>query len=111
MELGALICQARTPACDRCPLRIRCAWQLAGSPPNDGLPRRGQTYQGTDRQVRGRLLAALRGSSSPVSWQRLAASWPDDVQRSRALDGLLTDGLVVALPRRLYALPGEHAPA
>jgi A/G-specific adenine glycosylase len=110
MELGALICQARTPACDQCPLRARCAWQLAGRPPDDGVPRRGQTYEGTDRQVRGRLLAVLRDSSGPVSLRRLAASWADDVQRSRALAGLVADGLVVALPRKRYALPGEHSP-
>jgi A/G-specific adenine glycosylase len=110
MELGALICQARTPACDQCPLRASCAWRLAGSPRDDDVPRRGQAYEGTDRQVRGQLLAVLRGSSGPVSSHRLAASWPDGVQRSRALDGLLTDGLVVALPRKLYGLPGEHPP-
>jgi A/G-specific adenine glycosylase len=110
MELGALMCQARTPSCDRCPVRARCAWRLAGSPPDSGPPRRGQSYHGTDRQVRGRLLAVLRDSTGPVSLRRLAASWPDDVPRSRALDGLLTDGLVVALPRKQYALPGEHSP-
>ncbi|NUR96424.1 MAG: A/G-specific adenine glycosylase, partial [Kribbellaceae bacterium] len=32
MELGALVCTARTPNCADCPIRSRCAWVLAGSP-------------------------------------------------------------------------------
>ena len=44
----------------RCPIAAQCAWRLAGKPAHDGPPRRGQTYAGTDRQVRGRLLAVLR---------------------------------------------------
>lgn len=107
MELGALVCQARTPDCDHCPLRIPCAWRQAGYPPDDGPPRRGQAYEGTDRQVRGRLLAVLRDSAAPVPVSLLAAAWPDDVQRSRALQGLLADGLVVESAGAAVALPGE----
>ncbi|MCR8675208.1 A/G-specific adenine glycosylase, partial [Micrococcus sp. HG099] len=33
MELGALVCTARSPACERCPLADACAWVAAGSPP------------------------------------------------------------------------------
>ncbi|MCM3885121.1 A/G-specific adenine glycosylase, partial [Frankia sp. R82] len=33
MELGALVCVARTPRCPACPLLERCAWVRAGSPP------------------------------------------------------------------------------
>ena len=29
MELGALVCTADAPACDRCPVRDRCAWRAA----------------------------------------------------------------------------------
>jgi A/G-specific adenine glycosylase len=105
MELGALICTARTPNCADCPIRSDCAWVGAGSPPYDGPPRRGQTYEGTDRQARGRLLAVLRAASAPVSKDTLDASWPDAVQRERALDGLVADGLVEPLTRRRYRLP------
>jgi A/G-specific adenine glycosylase len=42
MELGALICRARAPQCDRCPVADRCAWRLAGYPPSPGPPRKGQ---------------------------------------------------------------------
>jgi A/G-specific adenine glycosylase len=106
MELGALICTARTPRCADCPIRSQCAWILAGSPPYDGPPRRGQTYEGTDRQARGRLLAVLRAASAPVPKATLDTCWPDAVQRERALDGLVADGLVEPLARELYRLPG-----
>jgi A/G-specific adenine glycosylase len=105
MELGALICTARTPRCTECPIRGRCAWILAGSPPYDGPPRKGQTYEGTDRQVRGRLLAILRATAKPVPKAELDECWPDRVQRERALDGLVADGLVEPLPRSRYRLP------
>ncbi|MFK4082660.1 A/G-specific adenine glycosylase [Kribbella sp. NPDC020789] len=105
MELGALVCTARTPRCADCPIRSQCAWVLAGSPPYDGPPRKGQTYEGTDRQVRGRLLAVLRSEQGAVPKKALDACWQDQVQRERALDGLVADGLVEPLPRNRYRLP------
>lgn len=107
MELGALVCTARGPRCDACPVAGVCAWRLAGSPVDPlAPPRRGQTYAGTDRQVRGRLLAVLRDADGPVTQRALDAVWDEPVQRARALDGLVADGLVVPLVRGRYALPG-----
>ncbi len=94
MELGALVCTSRTPICERCPLAQVCRWRLAGSPPHDGPPRRTQAWTGTDRYVRGALMAVLRDSADPVPRSRLRTTWDDDVQRERALDGLVADGLV-----------------
>lgn len=105
MELGALVCVARTPRCGACPVRDRCAWRLAGSPAHDGPARRVQKFAGTDRQVRGRLLDVLRASSEPVDAAALDAAWDDPVQRSRCLDSLLTDGLVEQTADGLFALP------
>lgn len=105
MELGALVCTARTPVCARCPVSARCAWRLAGSPAHEGPPRRGQSYAGTDRQVRGRLLAVLRESPGPVPQSALDAVWDEPVQRARALDGLVADGLVEPLGHGVYRLP------
>jgi len=105
MELGALVCTARTPRCGDCPLVTSCAWRLAGQPLPDGPTRRPQTYAGTDRQVRGLLLAVLREATGPVPATRLDPVWPDAVQRSRALMSLLHDGLVIALPGHCYSLP------
>ncbi|XVQ10382.1 A/G-specific adenine glycosylase [Spirillospora sp. CA-255316] len=105
MELGALVCTARTPRCVDCPVIARCAWQRAGRPAYDGPPRRGQTYAGTDRQCRGRLLAVLRDAEGPVTKPALDAVWSDPVQRERALDALVADGLVDPLDDGRYALP------
>jgi A/G-specific adenine glycosylase len=110
MELGALVCTARAPRCTDCPLRRRCAWMRAGSPAYDGPPRRIQPWHGTDRQVRGRLLAALRAATSPVDGRDLRqvagdGSAADEGQARRCLDGLVADGLVEVLPGATYRLP------
>ncbi|MFE6750021.1 A/G-specific adenine glycosylase [Kitasatospora purpeofusca] len=105
MELGALVCTARGPECGDCPLFTSCAWQRAGRPPYEGPARRGQSYEGTDRQVRGKLLAVLREAHDEVPQARLDAVWPDAVQRARALDGLVADGLVEPVEQGVYRLP------
>ena len=106
MELGALVCTAATPRCDACPIRRRCAWQLAGKPPYDGPPRKAQTWAGTDRQCRGRLLGVLRDSEVPVPRARLDAVWSDESQRERCLASLVADRLAVRLDDGdRYALP------
>ena len=106
MELGALLCTARAPRCPACPLLASCAWVLAGRPALDAPVRRPQGYAGTDRQVRGRLLAVLRDTTEPVEADLLEQVWDEPVQRARALDGLVADGLVDPLPDGRYALPG-----
>ncbi|GAA1259144.1 A/G-specific adenine glycosylase [Sphaerisporangium rubeum] len=106
MELGALVCTARAPRCADCPVAGECAWRLAGRPAYDGPARRGQTYAGTDRQCRGRLLAVLREAHGPVPKPALDAVWSDAVQRERALDGLVADGLAEPLADGTYRLPG-----
>ncbi|SDP37656.1 HhH-GPD family protein [Actinacidiphila guanduensis] len=107
MELGALVCGARSPECGVCPVAAHCTWRLSGSPAHDGPPRRGQTYAGTDRQVRGRLLAVLRAAPGPVPRSALDAVWSDAAQRSRALFGLVQDGLVEPLPGERFQLPSR----
>ncbi|MEO3817410.1 A/G-specific adenine glycosylase [Plantactinospora sp. B24E8] len=107
MELGAVVCTARSPRCVDCPLVDRCAWRASGQAAPAGPTRRPQRYAGTDRQVRGRLLAVLRESTGPVRRERLDLVWADDVQRARALAGLVEDGLVQALAADRYALAGE----
>ena len=105
MELGALVCTARDPRCDSCPIADQCAWLAAGRPAHDGPPRRGQAWAGTDRQCRGRIMAVLRDADGPVHQSRIDAVWPDDTQRNRCLAGLVTDRLVVAAGPSAYALP------
>ncbi len=95
MELGALVCVANRPRCAACPVADACAWRAAGYPAYDGPARRVQTWAGTDRQCRGRLLAVLRDSEGSVHRSRLDLAWSEEVQRERCLAGLVADGLVV----------------
>jgi A/G-specific adenine glycosylase len=104
MELGALVCTARAPRCGSCPVSARCRWLAAGQPESD-TRRRGQSYVGTDRQARGRLLGVLRESGDPVAGADLDVVWADGAQRRRALDGLVADGLVEPLGDGRYRLP------
>jgi A/G-specific adenine glycosylase len=94
MELGAVVCTARSPRCGACPIEDRCAWNLAGRPAHSGPPRRGQAYAGTDRQVRGRLLDVVRSADAPVTKADLDAVWDNDDQRERCLNSLLADSLI-----------------
>jgi A/G-specific adenine glycosylase len=105
MELGALVCTARNPRCADCPLAASCAFRRSGRAAQAGPTRRPQRYAGTDRQVRGLLLAVLRESSEPVPRVRLDAVWSDPDQRDRALAGLLADGLVCELDHDIFVLP------
>jgi A/G-specific adenine glycosylase len=105
MELGALVCTARTPKCEGCPINGLCHWNRLGRPPHDGPARRGQPYAGTDRQARGALLAVLRESRTPVGPEALSRAWQKAEQRERALAGLLADGLAVQEPDGRFRLP------
>ncbi|HKE50634.1 MAG TPA: A/G-specific adenine glycosylase [Actinomycetes bacterium] len=105
MELGALICTARSPRCEQCPVLAACAWQRAGAPAYSGPTRRGQSYEGTDRQARGRILGRLRSAAGPVPADELGSVVPDPSQWRRAIGGLIADRLIEATAAG-YRLPG-----
>lgn len=105
MELGALVCTAAAPRCGACPVADLCRWRAAGHPASTGPTRPPQTYAGTDRQCRGRLLGVLRDASGSVTTAQLAAVWEPAEQRNRCLASLLEDGLVVGEGDGRYALP------
>ncbi|WP_085528796.1 A/G-specific adenine glycosylase [Kocuria massiliensis] len=110
MELGALVCTARAPRCDECPILHDCAWVAAGRPEPEYVPR-GQSWKGTDRQARGAVMAVLRQAERPVPQESLLS--PTDAtpnvpekplaalrdlgssreQLERCIDGLVKDGL------------------
>lgn len=94
MELGAVVCTARTPRCDGCPLQSSCAWRSAGYPEYRGAPGPKQAkFEGSDRQVRGIILRELRHSDIPVPEDFLLTLWHDEDQLRRALESLINDGL------------------
>jgi A/G-specific adenine glycosylase len=106
MELGAVICVSRTPGCSGCPLSEVCAWRAAGSPPDEGPRRPSQKYEGTDRYVRGRIMALLREGAVSVPVSAVDTVWHLPEQRDRALASLLVDGLVVKHGPDRLALAG-----
>ncbi len=108
LELGALVCTARSPSCDRCPLATCCQWARRGRmlPDPGEAGSRQSTFAGSDRQGRGRLLDALR--LGPVLPQRLrsAAGWPNDAARARRIaQSLVDDGLARRGPGGVLTLP------
>ena len=106
MELGALVCTARAPRCEDCPIVDQCAWHRAGRPAQASpAANRGQAWKGTDRQVRGELLAVLRDARGPVAKDALDAAWAIDDQRERCLDSLLDDGLAELTDDGRFRLP------
>lgn len=105
MELGATVCTARSPRCERCPLVDRCAWVAAGRPDTGDTRRRQATFEGSDRQARGAVLRMLRTAApDPVPLLGILPEWPDPQQRDRAIDSLIADGLAEA-DGELLSLP------
>jgi A/G-specific adenine glycosylase len=93
-DLGARCCTARSPRCGACPLAAKCRWAAAGHPAPDPAARgrrRQGTFAGSDRQGRGRLVAALRLSSVAEPGLAAAAGWPDDDARARRVAAALVD--------------------
>lgn len=109
MELGAIVCTARSPKCDLCPLAAQCAWRAAGYPASEDRRRRQAKYEGSDRQARGAVLKVLRDAApSSVPLFAVLPDWPDTAQRDRAIDSLIADGLAEAVDDVLR-LPGHSA--
>ncbi len=105
MEFGALVCTARDPQCGGCPIARHCAWLQAGSPRAEQASRKQARFAGSDRQCRGAIMRVLRDAHGPVPLSKIEAAWADALQRQRALDSLVSDGLVVPLARNKYSLP------
>jgi len=118
LDLGATVCRSADPSCGRCPVAVHCRWAAAGHPSPDpavggaASPRRQATFEGSDRQVRGRLIAALR--QQPIAYGDVAhaAGVADDPARAHRLaDALAAEGMAVWNGQTL-ALPGDdHSPS
>jgi A/G-specific adenine glycosylase len=92
MDLGATVCTARTPACDRCPIVSECATRGTHA---EETKHRQARYAGSFRERRGIAMAQLR--EGPVA----AADLDGEVLASLLDDGLaeVTRGRA-HLPRR-----------
>jgi A/G-specific adenine glycosylase len=109
LDLGAQFCRA-TPRCEQCPLATRCAWRQRGgddpAPLSAGVSRAQPRFEGSSRQLRGRVLNALR--DGPHSRAELSVSFTgvEARRRDEVLAGLVRDGLIMLRARR-YVLAGE----
>lgn len=92
MDFGALVCTAR-PRCERCPLARQCAARPRFAAGETATPLRAQpAFEGSARQWRGRILAALREADDAVATATLLdslASTPADRERVGVLLGAL----------------------
>ena len=96
-DLGAAVCTKRSPRCGECPVIAACAWAGQGPDPAEGsaaTTQRQSRFDGSFRQGRGRLVAALR--DRPVAVDEVAAvvEWDDPIAVERCIAGLVADGLV-----------------
>ena len=94
MELGSLVCTARTPLCDQCPVKKICAWRAAGYPKSE-IVKKSQAWAGTNRQCRGLIVQHLRENKSATQ-SVLYKLWHDKDQSERALKSLIADHLIEA---------------
>ncbi|MDD6373930.1 MAG: A/G-specific adenine glycosylase [Bifidobacteriaceae bacterium] len=108
MELGAVVCTAGSPRCGECPVADVCAFLAAGRPGlGEKRTRPRQRFAGTDRQVRGIVLNALRNADGHrLPYGSVESLWPDGAQLDACIASLDDDGLVVIGPDHSVALPG-----
>ena len=99
MDLGALVCTARDPSCDQCWFRDGCRWDGEYWP-----TRRQSTFAGSDRQGRGRLVAALRVGDVPMSELDVVMGWPDDRPRAERVAAQLVDEGMVEIAQAVMRL-------
>ncbi len=108
MELGAVICTARSPQCDVCPLSQMCVFLKQGRPGlGERRTRPRQRFDGTDRQVRGIVLDALRKlpAGDALSRTQTRELWSDHVQLDACIASLDDDGLIEMTPDGSLRLP------
>jgi len=99
MDLGAQICTKRDPSCAGCPVQPWCAWEGSDAPdPADrsaGVSSRQARFEGSDRQARGRLLAALSAGDMRRTDVAGAMGLEREEARARRLvEDLLAEGLI-----------------
>lgn len=106
LDLGATFCRA-VPRCDQCPMVRACTWRGKGgedpAPLSASVSRPQARFEGSNRQLRGRVLAALRDAPRTRGELRTTLGDGDEKRGDAVLSGLVDDGLVERAGRR-YAL-------
>lgn len=114
MEAGALVCTARRPLCEDCPLRGGCRARLEAA--STGWPKSGRKgpayrYEDSNRYYRGRVLAELREDSRAggegLALREICRRVKEDFDEGDArrlhavVESLVRDGLA-----RIWPAPG-----
>jgi A/G-specific adenine glycosylase len=96
MDLGREVCRP-TPRCEACPLEPWCRFRSDGRPGRPGrsvVAQQQSPFEGSNRQVRGRIVAVLRERQS-AGLSGLAAATGFGADRvGSAVTGLVRDGIV-----------------
>ena len=105
MDLGREVCRA-VPRCASCPLRRACRFRHATGTGRARAARRQAPFEGSSRQLRGRIIDALRDAPS-LTVAELAGRWGEPPSRvAGAVGALAAEGLVRAGPAALAGRPG-----
>jgi len=100
MDLGREVCRP-APRCEVCPFERWCRFRGAGRPGKMTTARRQPPFEGSNRQVRGRIVAVLRDRPS-AGIAGLVEATGIDLQRVEvAAAGLVRDGIVERRGRSL----------
>jgi A/G-specific adenine glycosylase len=104
MDLGRELCRS-TPRCEACPLSEICRFRQ-GRQALAAAPRRHAPYQGSFRQLRGEVVAHLRGTPSTMLGSLARSLGTSRESAAAAVRSLTRDGLVEAGPAALAGRPG-----
>ena len=99
LDLGAMVCTKRAPRCDACPVQTVCLWRNAGPGVPDpavgsaAVTVRQSRFEGSDRQLRGRLVDALRRETVRTADVGRIIDCHDGVRLDKIVRSLIDDGL------------------
>lgn len=112
MELGAVVCQSKKPLCEVCPIADLCQWRARDYPAATHKVRGQAKFEGSDRQLRGRVMAVLRSHPEGVEFLSLpdliepvSGSGPVDISHAhrtlKLAEDLVRDGLATRAAERI----------
>jgi A/G-specific adenine glycosylase len=93
MDLGREVCRP-APRCDVCPLEPWCRFRSDGRPGRSSVAPKQSPFEGSNRQVRGRIVLVLRERRSAGLLGLAAATGFAADRVGSAVTGLVRDGIV-----------------
>ena len=95
MDLGALLCQSRSPSCDLCPWQNNCHWLERGKPSLQTSKKKSQPFESTTRYARGQIVEHLRTNPTRTT-SEIRRLLPSNHKKNTAiyLETLTKEGLI-----------------